>query len=619
MHTFRPLWLIVAVLLTMLAPVGAAAEPSVQSNPMLQRILGQQTRFLPVEQAFGVRADQTDPGTLAIIFDVTPGYYLYRARFSFTSETTEVKLAEAGFPAGIEKEDEYFGRVEVFEQPFEVLLPYTAQNAAFVDLKIGYQGCADAGLCYPPHSKTVRVALTPNANASPDLSRAPELNADTPEASAGHGGFRSILAEASLLKILLVFFAAGIGLALTPCVLPMVPILSSVIVGHGAPVSTGRAATISIAYVMGMSATFTFAGLLVGFFGASLNLQMHLQNPWVVGTFAGLFALLALSMFDLYHIKVPNPVAARISPHDNRRHSLLGAAGMGMISSLVVSPCVTAPLAGALLYISTTGDALIGGSALLALSLGMGLPLILLGTGGGRFLPQAGIWMNRVKQAFGVLLLAVAIWMLDRVVTATTSLILWASLLIFCGVGLGALNREATEGWGVLRKSLGVLTLVYGIMIAFGAAIGGSDPLRPLQSLGSLPATAAEAPARLDFRAVQNNSELDQGLRLAATDGRPVMLDIYADWCVSCKILENEVFTEAGVARRLQDFRLLRADVTDNLPQHTELLERFGIFGPPALLFFSGTGDELKNMRVQGEISAESLQDRLDFARNTSL
>ncbi len=586
--------IIPVILICMTLPGRLLAAPA-----DLQQLLGGETRFLPVEEAFRPSVAQPAPGMMALYFDIAPDYYLYRERFTIVPQG-DVQLGDPIFPDGVVKEDEYFGRTEVYYEQVEIQLPFRADSPAPPRLRVRYQGCAEAGLCYPPQWVTLELG-----SAGPV--------ADTPPSTGTPQATESVLFAGGFLQTLALFFLAGLGLTFTPCVLPMVPILSSVIVGQGERLTTRRSAVLSLSYVAGMAVSFAAAGLLVGHFGARLNLQMHMQNPWVLGSFALLFAVLALSMFDVYQLRLPNVLAARLAPHSGNHRGVLSAAGMGMISSLVVSPCVTAPLAGALLYISATGDALLGGSALLALGVGMGVPLLLVGIGGGRFVPRAGHWMNRVKQAFGVGLLGVAIWMLERVTPGPVILLMWAGLLILCAVGLGALDRSPASGWAIAGRSTGIFALVYAVLLMLGAASGGTDPLRPLASFGLQTASQARGNVarEMGFIPVSNLTQLREALTNSGGDTRPVMLDIYADWCISCQVIENQVFADPEVRRTLNQFRLLRADVTASNSQHIELMEHFGIFGPPGLLFFAPDGEELREVRVQGEITAGSLLDRL--------
>ncbi len=424
-----------------------------------------------------------------------------------------------------------------------------------------------------------------------------------------------LLANGNLLLSLAIFFAAGLGLAFTPCVLPMVPILSSIIVGQGSSVTRGRAFTLSLAYVLGMAVTYAALGVVVGLFGASMNLQAALQSPPVLIVFALVFVLLAMSMFGFYELQLPQAWQNRVNAmSQNQRGGVhAGVAAMGSLSSLVVSPCLSAPLAGALIYLSSTGDALLGGSALLALGLGMGVPLLVIGSSGAHLLPRAGAWMNNVKAVFGVLLLGVAVWLLERVVPAHMTLLLWSALAIGVGVYLGALDRSPRQGWGQLWKALGAFTFIYGVLLLIGAASGASNPLAPLSG-GAQVATAQPAGierGEVQWKRVRGLAALKAELAAAEQAGKPVALDFYADWCIACKVMARNVFSEPAIAAQLGRFQLLQADVTSTDPIDQELLHHFGLFGPPSMLFFGLDGREISALRMQGEMDRGAFERHL--------
>ena len=397
------------------------------------------------------------------------------------------------------------------------------------------------------------------------------------------------------------FLIFGLLLAFTPCVFPMIPILSGIIAGQGEHLTTRKAFVLSLVYVLAMAVTYTIAGVLAGLFGA--NLQAAFQNPWVLSAFAAIFVLLALSMFGFYELQLPSSIQSRIMQAQNRQQggTLTGVAVMGFLSALIVGPCMAPPLAGALIYIGQTGDAVIGGLALFALSIGMGLPLILVGTVGGKYLPKAGTWMDAVKAVFGVLLLGVAIWMLERFLPATVTQLLWAVLLITSAVYMGATDslKEAASGWRRLWKSIGVVLLLWGALILIGVAGGGKGTvLAPLAGLSV--GGGASAPAELTFRQVDNEAELDQALAQAKAAGQPVMLDFYADWCVSCKEMEHNTFSDARVIEALDGFLVLQADVTANNAEHKALLKRFDLYGPPGIIFWDDQGERVREHWVVG-------------------
>ena len=577
--------------------------------------LDDEPEFLRVDEAFVLSTEVAADGAILAYWEIADGYYLYRHRFNFQNRvsaddaTSPLVLSTAEIPPGKRKVDEFFGEVEVYYHQAQARIPVQSSTGA-VEIGVGYQGCADAGLCYPPETKWLAFNLVANSDGtrtdSPVLAAAGPVVPQTQERALA-----AVLAEGGLLTALALFFVGGILLAFTPCVLPMVPILSSIIVGESEDITRGRALSLSVAYVLGMAFTYAAVGTLVGLFGASLNLQAALQSPLVLIVFAIVFVLLSLSMFGFYELQLPQS-------WQNRLHSLgqktgggkhLGVVVMGSLSSLVVSPCISAPLAGALIYISSTGDALLGGTALLALGLGMGLPLIVLGASGGHLLPKAGAWMNAVKAVFGVGLLAVAIWLLERVLPAGVTLLLWAALAVGAGVYLGALDFSRRDGWGQLWKATGALCLVYGVLLMIGAASGAENPLKPLERFAESGAgtMVAGQSRELAWHPVRNLQELEMGLKAAEAAGQPALLDLYADWCVSCKVMERSVFPDPAVESKLRQFWLLRADVTANSEADKALMDRYGLFGPPSMVFFGEDGYEMSEVRLQGEVGTHTL------------
>ncbi len=605
------------------APLAAQAA-EFESNDVLRSLIDEQPVFLKVDEAFALTTDYLGDGTLTARWQMPPGYYLYGHRFGASAvDETSVVLGEPVMPPGKDKYDEYEEAVvEVYYDSAEMSVPVSGTGV--VEVRIAYQGCADAGLCYPPESKPVWLDLDRGEIVAAPLAASSQTSSQSAEAARARSTISATavteeqalagrLAESSLFAALALFLLGGIALAFTPCVLPMVPILSSIIVGESENLSKVRAFTLSLAYVLGMAVTYAAIGTLVGLFGAELNIQAQLQSPPVLIFFALTFAVLSLSMFGFYELQLPSGVQNRLNSLSSSvgggKH--LSVAIMGSLSSLVVSPCVSAPLAGALIYISSTGDAVLGGLALFTLAIGMGLPLLLLGASGGHLLPRAGVWMDNVKAVFGVLLLGVAVWLLERVVPASVTLALWAILAIGSAVYLGALDFSPRAGWGQLWKSSGVVLLVYGVLLLIGAASGASDPLRPLAQIAasaSVPGNVAHAES--EWLAVSSRSDVDQRL-----GGEPAILDLYADWCISCKVMERNVFPAPEVASQLATFRLLRADVTDNNVEHQALLNRYGLFGPPSLLFFDVQGRELTDLRIQGEMNREQFAAHLALVR----
>ena len=592
--------------------------------------------FLKVDQAFVLSAEVDAAGNVVANWVMPDGYYLYKHQFDFAVRPDSgASLGPADIPPGKTKFDDYFGEVEVYYHDVSIAVPIQQAAAGTMEVGISYQGCADAGLCYPPETRWVPLAVNqtvaiPGAiggegggtsgglgigaasgsvTANAGMAAAPVLGAEQAIAAE--------LATGTLLTSLLLFFLAGVGLAFTPCVLPMVPILSSIIVGDAGNTTRARAFGLSVAYVLGMAITYAALGVVVGLFGASMNLQAALQSPTVLIFFAAVFVALSFSMFGFYELQLPQSWQNGLNTIGQRagggKH--LSVFVMGALSALVVSPCVSAPLAGALIYLSTSEDALMGGAALLSLGLGMGVPLLIIGATGGHFLPKAGVWMNAVKSVFGVLLLAVAVWLLERVLPAPAVLALWAMLAIGCGVYLGALDFSPRQGWGQLWKTSGAISLVYGVLLLIGAASGAHDPLRPLGNVGGMQVAGGSGAAQaghLEWVAVSNLADVERELSVARAQGVPVVLDMYADWCISCKLMERNVFPAPTVASKLNQFHRLRADVTDNNDEHKALLERFDLFGPPSLVFFASNERELKDLRIQGEKGIE------DFAAHLS-
>jgi thiol:disulfide interchange protein DsbD len=572
---------------------------------------GKQPSFLPPDQAFGLQVAVRDAQTLQAELSVTPGYYLYRDKIKFEIQEGPAKIQAVSLPRGEMKQDPSFGNTEVFHRPFqaEITLKRASDAPASVTLNATYMGCSDEGLCYPPIKKTIRLDL-PDARTgsrpAPALTEAPPLPAMAPlpaaPASAGSPDSESteiakLFKGGSFWLIVSFFFGAGLLLALTPCVFPMIPILSGIIVGRGHKITKMHAFTLSLAYVMGMAITYAAAGVAAGFSGSLIS--NALQTPWVLGSFSALFVLLSLSMFGLYELQLPSAWQSKLTGASNRLHGghLSGVFAMGALSAVIMGPCVAAPLAGALLYIGQTHDAVLGGVALFALAMGMGAPLLLIGTSAGALLPKAGAWMESVKKFFGMMLLALAIWIVQPLLPMGVQMLLWAALLIFSGVYLRALDAlpQNAGGWHRLFKGFGLIALLLGVAYLVGALSGARDLLRPLGNIGRV---EAQAPATLQFSRIADAADLDR--RLAEARGQAVMLDFYADWCISCKEMERFTFADAAVQARLKPVLLLKADVTANSDADQALLKRFGLYGPPAILFFDAQGKELGDFRVTG-------------------
>lgn len=572
------------------------------------------TEFLDPEQAFVLSASAPAPAVVSVRFDIAPGYRMYRERFAFEAEGGAA--VQADLPAGERKFDETFQKeVEVHRGTLDIPVRVSGATAPFT-LKVTSQGCADAGLCYPPQQQALHVQVAEGrvVAVSLDSAAAPSATPDSlPTATPPAGRIESALQSGNLIVVAGVFVLAGLLLSFTPCVLPMVPILSSIIVGQGAPVSRARGFALAASYCLGMALVYTAFGVIAGLLGEGLAASM--QNPWVLGAFASLLALLSLSMFGFYELQMPGFVQNKVSEASGRLSGgkFAGVFAMGGLSALIVGPCVAAPLAGALVYISRTHDVVIGGVALFSLACGMSAPLLLVGLSAGSLLPRTGAWMERVKHVFGVLLLAVALWLVSPVLPAWALMALAGALLTVSAVYLGAFDRlrDGANGMTHLFKGVGIVMALVGAAQFVGALSGGRDTLQPLAHLasrGGAAAAEAEGPA---FRRVSTIAELDQAVAAA---GRPVMLDFYADWCVSCKEYERFVFSDPQVRRRLDGFTLLQVDVTANSAHDKALLKRYGLFGPPGIVFFRPDGRENTAARVVGYQPSPEFQRSLDAA-----
>jgi thiol:disulfide interchange protein DsbD len=584
-------------LLLLALPVSASLLDN-RPSATLGAPLNNSADFLPVREAFKLSVVENTADKVTLRFVATDGYYLYRHRFQFRIEPADVGNGAAQLPPGEKKHDEYFGDVEVYHGILDVELPLkNAYNLPYT-LFVTYQGCADKGLCYPP--ETERLELDGKAAPS-NPSAAISSPASTP-------------VTAWSWHELLLFFVAGLGLTFTPCVLPMLPILSGVVLRG--QIGGLRGLSLSLAYVLPMAACFALLGALMGVFGAELNLQARLQSAWVLVPFALFFSLFALAMFGVFELRLPRFISEPLDRMAGtaKGGSLWGAALLGVVSSLLVSPCVSAPLAGALLYISASGDALGGGLKLFALGLGMGAPLVLFAVGGGTLLPKGGTWMVTVRNAFGVLLLAVSVWMLERVLPPSLALALWGLLAVGVALFLGALEFSYKAPRARLAQLLGLILLVYGISAWVGALRGESDPLRPLGRPSESVAVAGAAPVTSTWQTVKTPAELDAALAAAKAANQPLLLDWYADWCISCKVIEREVLHAPEVTSQLGRYRLVRFDITDSTEEQRTLLDRYKLFGPPAILFFAPNGDEWADIRVVGEVDAATFAERLRTA-----
>lgn len=607
---FKALRLLLLTLLFLPSLSFASGAAGLTAN----NVFSNEPEYLDVDEAFILNVSRNRE-QITVSWVVAKGYYLYRERFSFSieSSSTGVRLSEIAYPyKGKMKDDPAFGLVEVYDKDIEVTFSLIGQSTDKLELVVGYQGCADAGLCYPPQIRRFPLTQAGDATQTPTPSASASAGTLTPPSPPDtKSSLATQLMEGNLFFSLLTLYLLGLGLAFTPCVLPMVPILSSIIAGQNEALSARKGFILSSAYVLAMALTYAAAGVLIGYFGAKANLQMYLQQPAVLAAFALAFVLLSLSMFGFYEIQLPSFLRDRLDRLNQKQAggNLIGVAIMGALSALVVSPCVSAPLIGVLTYISTTGDAILGGGALFSLAMGMGTPLLIIGAGGGSLIPKAGGWMDAVKAVFGVLLLAVAIWMLERVLPGPLTLALWATLLIVSAVYLKALDKAET-GWQKLWKGLGVLMLIYGTLLLIGAASGQSDPLKPLQARQVSTNSPAENHNTL-FQPVKNLDELNAAVASAKRQGRSVMLDFYADWCISCKIMERQTFSAPEVQAVLANTLLLQADISDLTDEGQAMLDHYGLFGLPSILFWSPAGEEQKEARVQGEMHAKEFRAHL--------
>lgn len=582
----------------------------------LGALAGQQSgsEFPPVDEVFMPEVFPVDGNAVEIGMQVVPGFYIYKDKLSVRSLTPGVQAGRWDLPKGKMKTDEYFGEVEVYLDSFlaPLALARATPEAIDIELEIGYQGCAEGGLCYMPQTRVLTVRL-PAAESVTDL--APTAGDGAPLSEQGR--LAKVIVEGNIWAVIATFFGLGLLLAFTPCVLPMVPILTSIIAGEGDNTSPARGFILSLSYVMGMAIVYTAAGIFAVAAGAQV--QAAFNQPWVLTVFAGLFVVLAIAMFGGYDLQMPSSVQSRLVGVSNKQKSgtVIGAFIMGALSSLIVTACVAPALVAALAVMAQTGDFVRGGTALFAMSLGMGAPLLLVGAAQGKFLPKAGPWMIAVKNAFGFMMLGLAIWMLSRILPGTVTMLLWAVLVFMTGVFLGGLTTLTPEANGAqkLGKGFGFLAIIYGIVLLLGALTGGSNPLQPLASINvGSGATVAEAKHELPFKRIKTVDDLDREVAAAAANGKTAFLDFYADWCVSCKEMEAFTFTDSAVQAALANTVWLQADVTANDAADRELLDRFGVFGPPTIIFFDESGQQREGYEVVGYMKAEAFVEHLQKA-----
>jgi thiol:disulfide interchange protein DsbD len=592
---------IVLLLLALALAVPAAAQ---------LKLGGGADNLLEPEKAFRFSARALDASSVEVTFVIADGYYMYRERFKFAADgNPAVRLGAPEFPPGLVHKDEFFGETQVYRKIVRIRLPVEGEGR--FDLKVISQGCADLGVCYVPMESGASLQLAAaGGEERPSVSQAPPWVDPVPTFSIFASDLDiQRLFEGNFALVLGGFFVFGLLLAFTPCVLPMIPILSGIIAGEGRDIDKLRALLLSVSYVLGMALAYAAAGVAAAFSGVLL--AAALQNVWVLGAFALVFVLLALSMFGFYELQLPGFVHQRLhSAHSRLRGGqIVSVAAMGLVSAVIVSPCVAAPLAGALLYISQSRDVLLGGAALFTMALGMGVPLIVVGVSEGALLPRAGAWMTGVRGFFGVLLLAVAVWVISPVLPAAVMMLAWAALFIGSAMFLRAIDSlpASASGWQRLWKGFGVAALVIGVALVVGALSGSRDPLRPLAGLSG----RAPAQAPVSWQRVASLQELQEELK---APGKPVMLDFYADWCVSCKEMEAFTFSDPKVRAQLDSMLLLQADVTAHSEADRALLKRFSLFGPPGIVFFDAQGREIRGLRVIGYQKPERFLKTLSLA-----
>jgi thiol:disulfide interchange protein DsbD len=579
---------------------------------LLDSLIEDEPKFLPVGEAFPFQVEQRGH-ELSVIWDTADEYYLYKKKIHLKQDKQTFQATQFS-KEGKLKHDEAFGEVMVYYHQVEARFDLK-QLVTDTPTVLRFQGCADAGLCYPPQSIELDIdwpVVQSDQTSKPSLAQTESTPQSTIEPET-----TSWIEGKSWFSVVGLFFILGLGLTFTPCVLPMVPILTSIVIGQQKH-TPAKGFVLSTTYVMGMAITYAAAGVTVGLLGAGANIQAWMQTPWILSIFAAFFLVLSLSMFGLYELQLPSGLRNRLNNMNQKQKggSLISVFLMGVLSALVVSPCVSAPLAGALVYLSTTGDAWLGGSALLALGLGMGTPLIILGTSGASIMPKAGGWMDQIKAFFGILLIGVAIWLLSRFLDATLILAMWGILAIVYAIYLGAIEPIEAAQTGVKRtvKGIGFVILVYGVLALIGALQGNDDPLKPLaSSYANSPSQPANHSAASPFENISNRTQLDAAIKnhLAANPNGAVMLDYYADWCIACKVMEKAVFHEADVQAHWPELLWLQIDVTDQTPEQIELMTQFNLFGPPSMLFFSKGGEQDK-LRILGEMHKEQFVQHMD-------
>lgn len=574
-------------------------------NVFGQLASNEQAEFLDPEEAFIISAKVESENVVRVHWQIAEGYYLYQDKFNFLFHGDHIVITDIKLSEGKLKHDPDFGSVWVNYHDVDAQLTLQRKTKdTSTELLVKYQGCKEDVLCYPPISKILPLELIATSAETEDAASS-VMQSEIKQLSV-QDSITEHLSDDSFLQNIIIFFGFGLLLALTPCVFPMIPILSGIIVGQGSHMTTLRSFYMSLTYVIAMSLTYAVLGVIAG--TLNLNLQAASQNIWAISAFSAVFVLLALSMFGFYELQLPNSWQNKLSGvGDKQGGSLKSVVVMGVLSAIIVGPCIAPPLAGALLYISQTGDAVLGGGALFAMALGMGMPLLLIGTSAGKLLPRAGAWMESIKRVFGVLMLGVAIWFMERVLPGSLTLLLWALLFIVSAHYMGALDRtEKRTKWQSLWRGLGLAVFIYGVVLIIGAASGGGNLFKPLENLSVNKQPGETISEKLLFQPIKGIDGLQSALAQATSKNRYVMLDFYADWCITCKEMEHKTFSDLSVQQKLEGVVLLKADVTENDILDKALLKEFNLFGPPAILFFNQEGHEKKSHRVVGFMNVEN-------------
>jgi len=576
---------------------------------------------LPAHEVFQLSTKAFDPNTLLVTWTIKPGYFLYKDRIQFDTQTNQnIHVGPITYPKAQTKTNRQRQQFLIYRDQLQLSLPILNEHSGETLLNVHFQGCSDEGFCYPPEIQSIKLTIDPQLRLTEAVVEesildsneqnpamveriAPPIRSQPDDST----DFELLFSSKSWLLIMISFFGFGLLLSFTPCVLPMVPVLSGIIVGHGHNISTRKAFLLSLSYVLSMSITYGVVGAAIALLGS--NIQILMQSPWTICLFSLIFVLLALSMFNMYELRLPlswQNALAKITRTQAGGH-YLNAALMGCMSTLILSPCVTAPLIGALGYIAQTGDMILGLLALFFLGMGMGTPLLLIGASAGKLLPKAGSWMNAVKALFGVILIGVAIYLLSRLLPAPLTMALWATLFIFVGVYLKPFNRSDTNQ-DKLKQGLGILSLTYGLFLLYGASAGHINPLLPLQTTPQPISTKTQS----ELIVVKTVREAQQALADAKGSNTPVMLDFYADWCASCKVIAATTLQNKTIRQTLQHITVIQVDLTPNNTDSHALLNYFHVVAPPTFLFYNADGEALNQLQLVGDVSVNSLLNRLN-------